>query len=370
MKMILSIIKWVVIVIILLALLVVAFTQFHPTFGGKPDEQSLQKIHASVNFDGEKFVNLEPTVQSTAENGSSLLAWVWGFLNPPKGKNPSEPLPTDILDKTKLTDGSVVWLGHSSVLMKIEGKILLTDPVFYRASPLPYTGLPFKMINPPTINDLPQLDAVLISHDHYDHLDYQAIQGIDAKTRCFIVPLGVKAHLQRWGIADNKIIELDWDEQINLDDIAVTLVPARHFSGRRLGANNPTLWGGYVIKSPSESLYFSADSGYGKHYRERIAQYGPFDFVMIENGAYDKDWAMIHEFPEQAIQAVKDLNATKVMPIHWGKFDLANHNWQEPIEQFTQLAEQANFSVATPKIGQIFNINQSLPNEKWWRQVK
>ena len=219
-------------------------------------------------------------------------------------------MPTELLNVNELKHGSIVWLGHASTLMQIGDKRIITDPVFYYASPLPFTVEPFAMSHTPKTDELPKLDAVLISHDHYDHLDYRAIREIDRKTVQFVVPLGVKAHLQKWGVADEKITELDWDESIDVDGIAVTLVLSRHFSGRTMGGRNRTLWGGYVIKGAGLSYYFSGDSGYGKHYKERIAQYGPFDLVLMESGAYDEGWSQIHSFPEQSVQAVADVKAT------------------------------------------------------------
>ena len=373
MSLFINIIKWLVIFALIIAAAVWAFLTFHPVWGGKPDAASLAKMQASKHYDGTKSHNLEPTVLRTAseEEQPSLLAWAWKMLNPPQGKNPSEPLPNVKLDNQLWKNGAVAWLGHSTTLFKTDNQQFITDPVFYRASPVPFTSTPFAMTHKPLIDELPPIDAVLISHDHYDHLDYQAIKEINEKGKAkrFIVPLGVKAHLQRWGVADDKITELDWEENTKVGDVTVTLVPARHFSGRTLGAESPTLWGGYVVKSPDLSLYFSADSGYGKHYAEIIAKYAPFDFVMIENGTYDKGWALIHEMPEQGVQALKDIHASKVMPIHWGKFDLANHPWKEPIERFTQAAHQAGFDVATPRIGEIFSIYDELPKTAWWEEV-
>lgn len=374
MSLLLKMIKWLVIFAVIIGGAGWAFLNYHPVWGGKPDAESLAKMQASKHFDGTKFNNLEVTPVRTATNEEqvSLLGWAWKMINPPAGKNPSEPLPTVQLDNSQWQNGSVAWLGHSTTLFKTGDKQFITDPVFYRASPVPFTGTPFEMSHKPTIDELPMLDAVLISHDHYDHLDYQAIKEIveKGKAKQFIVPLGVKAHLQRWGVESDKITELDWEENTKVGDVAITFVPARHFSGRTLGAENPTLWGGYVVKSPDLSLYFSADSGYGKHYADIIAKYAPFDFVMIENGAYGEGWALIHETPEQGVQALKDIQATKAMPIHWGKFDLASHPWKDPIMRFTKAANEAGFNIATPRIGQIFQINAELPKEAWWENVK
>ncbi|OAM26405.1 multidrug transporter [Eikenella longinqua] len=367
-RLILKTFKVLLILLVVLAAAGFAFYQFHPVFGGQPDEASMAKIRASKAFNGSEFENLEPTPLMTSDESPSILEWGWKMLNPPPGKHPAKPLPTVALDTSQLQDGSVVWFGHSTVLFRTGGQTFITDPVFYRASPVPFTGKPFAMSHVPTVGELPDIDAVLISHDHYDHLDYQAIREINAKAKRFIVPLGVKAHLQRWGIPDSKITEIDWEEQTRVGRVAVTYVPARHFSGRTF-ERNKTLWGGYVVKSPELSIYFSADSGYGKHFANIIAQHGPFDFAMIENGAYDPAWALIHETPEEAASAVADIGAPLVMPIHWGKFDLANHHWKDPIERFTRAAAERNLQVATSRIGQMFQIGKP-PQEKWWADLE
>lgn len=351
------------------ALLGFAYYRLHPVFGGQPDEASLARIRASKAYDGAQFTNLEPTPLFTGDEQPSVFMALLKFVKPTPHKNPAQPLPTVPLNLSQLKNGSIAWLGHSSVLFQMGDLVFLTDPVFHNASPLPLTGRPFAMTHAPAVAGLPAIDAVLISHDHYDHLDYRAIQEIDSRTKRFFVPLGVKAHLQRWGVASRKITELDWHEQVHLGQTAIIFVPARHFSGRTL-RRNTTLWGGYVIKSPGMSLYFSADSGYGKHFLDIISKYAPFDFVMIENGAYNSKWALIHETPEQAAQAARDVKAMKVMPIHWGKFDLSDHPWKEPIERFLRAAQLHSLDVATPRIGQVFQMGQPLPKEKWRESVQ
>ncbi|MDO4879259.1 MAG: MBL fold metallo-hydrolase [Neisseria sp.] len=346
-----------------------AFYTLHPVFGGRPDAASMAKIRASKAFNGSRFENLEPTPLITSQEQPSLIEWGWKMLNPPPGKHPAAPLPSLPLDLAQFKEHSAAWLGHSTVLFRNGGQTFITDPVYYRASPVPFTGRPFAMTHTPAVAELPEIDAVLISHDHYDHLDYRAIREIDAKAKHFIVPLGVKAHLQRWGIADSKITELDWEEQTQIGGVQITLVPARHFSGRTL-ERNTTLWGGYVVKSPDYAVYFSADSGYGRHFADIIAQYGPFDFAMIENGAYGPGWALIHETPEQAVKAAADVGAKRVLPIHWGKFDLADHGWKDPIERFSRAAYERYLQTATPKIGQIFQMDGELPQEKWWEGLE
>ena len=369
--------KWLIIITLLFALSVAAFVYFHPTFGAKPDAASLKKIKQSPQFNGEVFENLEPTVlrplQADNAERPSLLDWLSSVTNPPPGKQPSEPLPTEQADLNNTLDvlknGHFVWLGHSTVLMNLGGKTLLTDPVFHRASPIFLGGAPFAMQHTPTAKQMPALDAVLISHDHYDHLDYRAIQQLDAKTEHFYVPLGVKAHLQRWGVADDKITELDWHESTALEDLTFTLAPSRHFSGRNFTNRNSTLWGAWVIKSPILSVYFNGDSGFGKHFALNGEKYGPFDVAFMENGAYNENWAQIHMMPEESVQAAKIIGAKQVVPIHWAKFDLAYHSWKEPIERFLVEAERQNQAVITPKIGEVFNMTKP-PRQKWWETVK
>lgn len=348
-----------------------AFLTFHPVFGGTPDAQSQARIEASKAYNGQHFENLEPTTVLTGDKPFSWRDWILDKLRTPKDKNPNQALPNLPLRADLLKDGAIAWLGHSTVLMQLDDKVLLIDPVFYEASPVPFVVRPFALENPITIEDLPPIDAVLITHDHYDHLDYRAIRELKDKVAHFVVPLGVKAHLVRWGIAGERIMELDWDETTEIGNNRITLVPARHFSGRRLGGDFSTLWGGYVLASPKFKLYLSGDSGYGKHYADRIAPYAPFDFVLIENGAYNASWKQIHEMPSETAKALKDIKASRFMPIHWAKFDLSDHNWKAPIEQLNQnLANEDGIEMATPKIGQVFYLDEPLPKEKWWEGVE
>ncbi|MDO4228043.1 MBL fold metallo-hydrolase [Neisseria sp.] len=361
--------------IVLLAAGVSAFLQWHPVFGGKPDAASLAKIRKSPHFNGKTFENLEPTQLSTAAPDAepfSITDWAVSMINPPPGRFPARPLPSEFrgFASDVLKNNHFAWLGHATVLMNMEGKTILTDPVFHRASPLSFFGgKPFDMTHNFTADDMPALDAVLISHDHYDHLDYRAIQALNAKTKHFYVPLGVKAHLQRWGVAEGKITELDWHEHAGLGSLKFTLVPARHFSGRRLNGREETLWGAWVITSPGLNVLFGADSGYGKHFADIGRRYGGFDLVMLDNGAYDKGWAQIHMMPEQVARAGEDLNAETVMPIHWAKFDLGLHHWKDPIERFTRATRGKPYRTATPKLGEVFGLDRP-PTDKWWENLQ
>lgn len=345
----------------------VAFVVLHPTFGGSPDKQSLQRISTSKNYNGDIFVNLIPTIMMTrSDKDPSMLEDLIDYVfNSNPDKNPNKALPTQPLNTPSIIDNSFTWLGHSTVLFKTGGKTLITDPIFHDASPLPYTVEAFKMTNTPKIEDLPELDVVLISHDHYDHLDYKGIQKIDAKVKHFYVPLGVKAHLQRWGVASGKITEMDWYESVNLGDVEIVFTPSRHFSGRGIWGRSKTLWGSWVVKSDELSVYFSGDGGYSPEFKVIGAKYGPFDIAFMEDGAYDKGWSQIHMTPEQAAQGAVDLNAKVLLPIHWGKFDLAKHKWTDPIERISQAVKGTDVTLATPMIGETFKLNQ-IPQNEWW----
>ena len=362
--------KWVLVLALLLALALVAYLRFAPVFGAAPDSRSLAKMQESSNFDGKRFTNLRPTSMETG-NGKkpSMLEWLSSVLHPPEGKHPAGPLPSKRLNQAALVEGSITWLGHSALLLRTAGKTLLFDPAFNRASPVFLGGKPFDTVNPPKVAHLPPIDAVLISHDHYDHLDYRTISELHGRVGHFFVPLGVKAHLQRWGLAENKITELGWYESAQFGAIRFTLTPSRHFSGRSLTNRNSTLWGSWVVKAPDLSLFFSGDSGYDPEFAKIGEQFGPFDIACIENGAYDQRWAQIHMLPEQGVQTALDLRARVVLPMHWAKFDLAYHSWKEPIERFTRAAKETTLQVATPQIGQTFTLGQ-VPRDAWWQRVQ
>jgi L-ascorbate metabolism protein UlaG (beta-lactamase superfamily) len=354
---------------IFLLVSVFLFTQIHPVFGGKPSMESLEKIKKSPYFEGKKFTNITPVSVITKKNIKKEGKYPhFSMLFPSKEKNPSQPLPSYPFEKENITNNSFTWLGHSSILMNIQHTNIIIDPVFHRASPIGIFGSPFSIQHPFSQKDLPKIDIVLISHDHYDHLDYKSIQAFDNSISTYIVPLGVKAHLEKWGIESNRIQEIDWYETHTQDNIDFILTPSQHFSGRGLTNRYSTLWGGFIIQSLEQKIYISGDGGYSDEFKKIGKKFGPFDIAFIESGAYNTQWANMHMFPEESVQAGKDVQAKVIMPVHWAKFDLAPHQWKEPIERFVSAAKKEEIQITTPFIGETFFL-KNIPQHKWWEEI-
>ena len=263
---------------------------------------------------------------------------------------------------------SVIWLGHSMSLIRVSGITILTDPVFSkRASPVSFSGpQSFKLENPLHPEDLPKPDIILISHDHFDHLDHKTIRDHFNEVSTFLVPLGLRDHLERWGIRPEQIREFDWwEEAMITDKLSIVATPAQHFSGRRR-QDNHTLWCSWVIRGAGVKLYFSGDTGYGDHFRAIGNKFGPFDLALMECGAYGKYWPNIHMKPEETVQASEDIRASAVLPIHWGKFNMAFHPWKEPIQRFITASEIHKVNYTTPLIGEQIIIGSPLPKKTWW----
>ena len=274
-------------------------------------------------------------------------------------------------DLTALSNDNlyIVKLGHSSMLLKVYGEYWLIDPVFSeRASPVQFAG-PKRFHQPPiSVEDLPPIDKVLISHNHYDHLDKATIKLLAKKAQTFFVPLGVDKEIENWGVASNKITTFDWWQEQQTSTALIAFTPAQHFSGRGVTDGDATLWGSWVIKTPTHSFFFSGDSGYFAGFKEIGEKYGPFDITMLETGAYDNDWSDIHMTPEQSVQAHMDLKGTIMIPVHNGTFDLAFHTWHDPFDRVTVAAEKNNVALSTPEFGQIFSISDAAIVNHWWQK--
>lgn len=287
-------------------------------------------------------------------------------------KRPPAPLPlaSPSFDREPETGFRVTWLGHSTLLLEVDGKRFLTDPIWSdRASPSTLIG-PLRFHPPPlALDDLGDLDAVLISHDHYDHLDMATVRRLARMDVPFVVPLGVGAHLERWGIERSRITELDWWEDEGFDGVRVFATPSQHFSGRRIRDRDATLWTSWSIVGPKHRVFFSGDTGLTPELREIGERLGPFDLAMFEIGAFNEAWSDIHLGPEGAIEAFRLLGARALLPIHWATFDLGLHAWNEPVEMVYALAEQRELQLYTPPIGYAFEPDVEIPHGTWWRAV-
>lgn len=291
----------------------------------------------------------------------------------------TESVPNGSVEIQPLTAGELhqapdlsLWrLGHSTVLMKLEGKFWLTDPVFVeRASPLSFAGP--KRFHAPTIapEDLPEIEAVILSHDHYDHLDHDTVRTIEPKVRHFLAPLGVGERLLAWGIPASKVQQFDWWEETQIGAVKLVATPAQHFSGRSLTDRNSTLWTSWVVIAPNARLFFSGDSGYFDGFKTIGERFGPFELVLLENGAYNTAWPDIHMQPEQTAQAHIDLRGKQLVPIHNGTFDLSIHAWTEPLERISEIARQRGISLSTPRMGERLDMLHPSPGMAWWRTAE
>ncbi|MEK6481125.1 MBL fold metallo-hydrolase [Catalinimonas sp. 4WD22] len=368
-------IAWIVLgSIFLLVVSGVLFLYLNPVFGGKADAQLKERYLQSGHYEGGKFINLIPTTLGikTGDYVGLTLDYIKGTPN----IEPAGELPVISLDSVNIVPkpdkpARVTWFGHSAILLELEGKNIFIDPMMGESpSPLPMIGSKRYGALPIAIEKLPHLDAVLISHDHYDHLDYGSILKLKDKVDNFYVPLGVGAHLRAWGVEAEKVHELNWWDKVTDDEFTFVCAPARHFSGRGILDRDQTLWSSWVIQSPSQKLFFSGDSGYGPHFKEIGNRFGPFDFAMLECGQYDPRWEAIHMLPEQTVQAAIDVKTELMMPIHWGAFTLALHSWTDPVDRAIAKAQEMKVAIATPIIGEAILLEkETYPNSRWWENV-
>lgn len=361
------------IALILLLSITTYFYLRQARFGKIASGERFETIKQSPNFKNGQFQNIHLTSEIT--EGHSFLEVTFEFLfkkngrRKPVGNIPS--VKTDLLHLPADKD-ILVWFGHSSYFMQIDGKTILVDPVFSgNASPIPGTNKSFNGTDRYTADDLPLIDYLFISHDHYDHVDYETLLKLSAKTAKIICGLGVGAHLEHWGFDLTRIIEKDWNEKIELDSgFAVYTTPARHFSGRGF-SRNKSLWLSFVLQTPSMKIYIGGDSGYDTHFAEIGEKYGPVDLAILDNGQYNLKWKYIHMQPEEVLQAAKDLKAKRLFPVHSSKFAMANHAWDEPLSRLSELNKPVNMPLVTPIIGEPVNLKdeaQKFP--QWWEGIE
>ena len=347
-----------------------AFIKMAPQFGAAPSGNHLESISKSQNYGESGFINQIPTSMDMGlkDGVETMYQWFFGEGQ----RSPSRPLPVKFGEEMDGCDSlsRITWYGHSAVLLEIDQKLILIDPMLGNAaSPVPFMTKRFAYEKPIDLESIPAIDVVVLSHDHYDHLDYQSITRLKDKVGHFYTPLGVGAHLERWGVNVSKITELDWWDSASIEQISIVAAPARHFSGRGLTDRNKTQWASWIIIGSSEKIYFSGDSGYGPHFKKIGERYGPFDFAMMECGQYNEKWASIHMMPEETVQASIDVGAKKMMPIHWSAFNLSLHSWTDPVERASAAAKLHNINMVTPLIGQTFCPGGMNGSTSWWKSL-
>lgn len=341
-------------------------------FGHTPNGERLKRVEKSPNYRNGAFHNLNHTPDLT--EGVSYYAVLKEFLFTKKLRlKPVDSIPSTKTDLLNLdpSEDILVWFGHSSYFIQIDGKKILVDPVLSgAASPISFTTKAFMGSDAYTTDDIPEIDYLFISHDHWDHVDYETLQRLRPKIKKVMCGLGTGEHFEYWGYDKNIIHEEDWNVKIELDSgFRAYTVPARHFSGRAF-ARNKALWTSFVFQTPTMQFFFGGDSGYDTHFAAIGETYGKFDVVVLENGQYDKNWKYIHMMPDEVLQAAKDLNAKMLFPVHSSKFVLANHAWDDPLKQITEFNKTTNLPLLTPIIGEQVNLKDSTQVfSDWWTTI-
>jgi len=359
-------------VIVILTLAIFIYIQ-QPKFGKTPGEKRLERIKKSPNYSKGSFQNRSHTPDLT--EGVSYYAVLKEFLFTEKKR--MKPLDSIPSTKTNLMNldpdqNVLIWFGHSSYFIQLDGKKILVDPVLSgAASPLAFTTRAFPGTDAYTVHDIPEIDYLFISHDHWDHTDHETLLQLQPKVKKVICGLGTGEHFEHWGYETTMIIEEDWDTKIFLDSgFVVHTATARHFSGRGF-QRNKALWTSFILQTPSFQIFIGGDSGYDTHFAEIGKTFGEFDLVILENGQYDKSWKYIHMMPDEVLQAALDLKAKRLFPVHSAKFSLANHAWDEPLVKITEFNKEINMPLVTPIIGERVNLNDTTQTfSNWWVDIR
>jgi len=334
------------------------------------DSNSSAQTRSNLSLDSDLKNPLMVTKGGRLEQ--ARIMWDF-FFNKPANTRPAGNIPVRIMTKQQVLaapNNTLYRLGHSTMLMKLNNLYWLTDPMFSdRASPVQWAG-PQRFHTPPiSIDELPPIKAVLISHDHYDHLDHDSIMKLAEKTEYFLTPLGVGGILIDWGVPQAKVIQLDWWQQIEVSGIRLVATPAQHFSGRGLFDKNQTQWASWSILAADQRVFFSGDSGYFDGFKQIGEKYGPFDMTLLETGAYNANWPEVHMHPEESIQAHIDLKGRYLLPIHNGTFDLSMHSWFEPFDRIVTLGKAQGIPVVTPVMGDAVRMHNTKNVHRWWQEI-
>jgi L-ascorbate metabolism protein UlaG (beta-lactamase superfamily) len=353
-------------IVLILLISTIAILRFYPPLGRKP---SKTRVESSAAFKDGSFYNKEEINMSTGF--SSSIGMLKDFMKKDTERKPAEAIPmVQIKPGTHIHETAITWFGHSATLLELEGKRLLLDPMFGKApTPFPWlAGNRFSKDLPFTTEDLLPIDAILFTHDHYDHLDYGTIKRLKEYIPQFFVPIGVGSHLERWGVETGRITEVDWWDELDWKGLKLAFTPSRHFSGRSLNDRNATLWGSWCIMGNSKKVFYSGDGGYGSHFKKIGEQYGPFDLTIMECGQYDPRWKDVHMMPEETAQAHLDVGGDLMLPVHWGAFVLSFHSWTDPIERVSAIAQQLDIPLLTPKIGERLVVEKGeRGTPHWWK---
>lgn len=365
--------KILIVLIIIIALFLLTtylVLKLNPAFGGRITGKRKIAVQQSRQYSQGKFVN--PQKADMMSGTGVSLSLMIEFAKRDPLRRPLAPIPVDPwtpLPESEIKKTAITWFGHSALMIETNGQRILLDPMLGRTpSPFSFAGGTRYGELPISAAELPAIDIVIFSHDHYDHLDYGTIMQIKDKTRLFVVPLGLGTHLERWGVDPKRIEEHDWWDEFQVEDFRFACTPAQHLTGRGLNDKNATLWCSWVIETPQHRIFFSGDGGYNGHFAEIGRKYGPFDVALMECGQYDRRWADIHCTPEQTVKAFQDVQGGLLIPIHWAAFTLAFHSWTDPIERVTRASQEQGVAITTPRIGEKVILGESpYPASAWWR---